>query len=93
MKKLLISALCFLGCVTSVFAGSAPDGAYFTDDGSHWATVTRNGDKDVLTIDGVTKATYAYMDQPYISGNSFYTIGTDASNMKYVLKDGVVVDK
>ncbi len=94
MNKIFFLFLALLALTPLAYADSpAPEWAYFSEDGSHWARVLSSGSTATLTIDWVIKATYVSIDEPTALANSFYTISTDANGVRYILKDGAIVDK
>jgi hypothetical protein len=106
MKKFILFLLLGFVYMPSVFALSivptispasptsgAPEGATFSDDGTHWAKIESNNNKDTLTVDGSIKATYAYIGQLMYVGNTVFALANDEDNFFYLLKDGIVIEK
>ena len=94
MRNLIIFLCLSFMSMSSVFAiDTIPDSAIYSDDGMHWSAVSVEGAKNVLTVDGVIKATYPSIDTPfYIGQDSFAIAYGEGSITKYLLKNGGVVD-
>jgi hypothetical protein len=87
---ILLSALSF---PTLFASGTIPDGAIFSDDGTHWSKIDYDAEKNTLIVDGVLKATYNYISRSMYVGNTLFTTASDEKGISYLLKDGIVIEK
>ncbi len=94
MRHILWVLMLSLFSFSSLFAGSIPDGAIYSGDGTYWYSTSTVGAKTTLMVDGVEKGSYDYFSSNDYVWNTLYSAVSNTTEpaKTYLLKDGNIID-